>query len=187
MKINNIQLEERIYENAKNMLLKNGIKGWNMDQLSSISGITKITLYKIIESKEKLVEKCITDYIKNIHEKISEIIMKNDPIPETLEQIINIYPKLFDSNFTETINQVFLEFPSIENSTKKLENEGTKKIINFIKLAIEKGYLRNDLEPEFIFSLFKSVIHYFIKTNNKEFPQKIKLAFNCIVFGIKKD
>ena len=85
------------------------------------------------------------------------------------------------------MQEIFLEYPSIEQKIKKHNDEVTTQIISFFGDGIEKGILRNDISPVFIFEMLQAQVLYFINsgTTGAELTTKLKTGFNCLLYGIK--
>jgi AcrR family transcriptional regulator len=72
-KINNKSIQDNVFKITETLLLKHGIKGWNMDSVALEAGISKNTLYEIINSKEQLIEDVVINRLRNNVETITEI------------------------------------------------------------------------------------------------------------------
>ena len=71
-KVGDIEIESRVFDTTKEMLVKHGVRGWNMDDLSKECGVSKRTLYKIIGNKEDLLYKCLeSNFVKEIESRRS--------------------------------------------------------------------------------------------------------------------
>lgn len=188
MKFNDITVEQRIIEKTADLILKSGIKGWNMDKLSEEVGLAKNTLYKIIGSKEDLIEKVILQFIKSVQKQLVVIINREPDYLTAFRNVINLFPTLFNNFYTNSMQEIFMEYPSIEKSVTAHQDEITKVIINFIGKGIEEGIIKDEISKEFIFEMFQSFVIHFIKKGAKgtELSEKILISFNCLIDGIRK-
>lgn len=184
MKINDQNLIDRIISTTKSFLLKKRIKGWNLDDLARETGIAKMTLYKIIESKEKLIEKVIMNYICELQENIILMINKYSDERKILIDLIESYPDLFNNEFNSILAEIYKEYPTIEKNIRFHQNKATDMLIELFSKAQKNKIIRDDVSPEFILILLKSVLNHFIEYDEKNFSKNAKLAFNCIFNGI---
>jgi len=106
MKAKNKTLEERVYRAAEQFLTRYGIKGWNMNDLAAESGITKRTLYKIIESKEQLIRNIVFANVMDMREQLLFIIRSDKNFLQSLEQIVYKIPELLKSTFISKYGDV---------------------------------------------------------------------------------
>ncbi|MFZ5642913.1 MAG: TetR/AcrR family transcriptional regulator [Bacillota bacterium] len=187
MKANDKQIEQRILERTAEIIFDRGIRGWSMDQLAADVGLAKNTLYKIINSKEELIERVIIGYIRSVQTRMVEIINQERDYIIALEKITSEFPTLLNSLYTGSMQEIFLEYPSIEKRVRAHQDEMTIRIITFLKTGIDKGVLRSDAKPEFFFEILQALILHFIKTGTKgaELADKLRLAFNFLIKGIK--
>ena len=188
MKFNDVNIEQRILDKTTDLILRRGIKGWNMDQLSQEVGLAKNTLYKIIGSKEVLIEKIIIENIRRVQKQIANVIVnEKDPLV-ALEKVVILFPNLLNSDCTDSMQEIFIEYPAIEKSVQRHQDEITENIINFIDKCIQEGIIRGDITKEFMFEMLKALVLHFIKNGVKgeEMSRELALAFNCLMNGVRK-
>ena len=101
MKVKDALVEQRILDQARDLLLRRGLKGWNMDDLARASGLTKPTLYKIVSKKEKLIERVILDDIRSMLASMVEITEKERDYVEALSKILMEYPRFFENQHAD--------------------------------------------------------------------------------------
>lgn len=187
MKYNDKNIQVRILEQVSQLIFEKGVKGWNMDLLAEKSGLAKNTLYKVIGKKEDVIEKVVLEYINRIQRKLIPIITSGNEYMESLEELVKLFPELLDGFYTEHMQAIFLEYPSIECSVIKHRDEMTDSIISFFNRGKTQGLLKKELEPEILFGLLQSaVMHYSrLKLNSGELKEKLGTAFMYIIYGIK--
>ena len=187
-KANNKNIRKKIYNKASQYLLNYGLKGWNMDQLAAETGMAKNTLYKIIGYKEDMVKEIYLNKIKSIERKLKGIINKNKSYFKKFLELDKIFLDLIQYTESRQAREVFLEYPQVENEIRKIKERINNKIINFIKLGIEKEKLKNDNEADFYFDLTLSFAFYYVKEkeiqNNKELFRK---SLKALIKGIEKE
>jgi AcrR family transcriptional regulator len=167
MKVNDELVQQRLLETARELLAKKGLRGWNMDQLARAAGLTKPTLYKMIGSKEKLLETVILGQIHEMQSRMLEIIRGGEDYLEILDRMLRAYPDFFRTAHTDYMQEVLLEFPAIDSKVLAHADSVTEQLVTFFRGGIAMGRLRSDVEPELILELVRAVVHYAV-TSGKE-------------------
>lgn len=180
--------KDLLYNIAQKFIFERGIGNWNMDDLAKDAGITKRTLYKIIDSKEKLIEEILIGFIKGTHEEINRIINNEDDYFAAAYAIMKKFPELINRMNSHFIRDIYLQYPEMENVVNARRNELSAGVISFIDKGIRNGYLRKDLNPEFILQLFLAQVTYFIKYSGSEvvFADQLTQAFDALLKGIRE-
>ena len=186
MKFNDKRSEQQVLEKTAELLFRRGIRGWNMDELAAEAGLAKNTLYRIIGSKEQLIERVILDYSRRGHSRIVAIIDRECGYMETLQAIAEEYPEHMNSLYADFLRDIFLEYPDMEKTVRSYRDEMTTRITDFIRRGIVEGYLRADLQPEAVFELLQAIILFFMKAGFKgpELSGRIREGFYCILYGV---
>ena len=181
MKYNDQNIEAKVLQKTFELLQKYGIRGWNMDMLSLQSGLSKNTLYKIIGSKEDLMERVVLNHYQTIYLQLTRIIENAEDYIHTFKKMIQVYSDLSPAYFSE----IFNEYPNIEIKISVQYAGLRQKLIDYIRRGVEEGYLREDLSVDKIFELLRSVaLFYDSKFSEHERAEKIHFAFDCIIYGI---
>jgi AcrR family transcriptional regulator len=181
-----VNIKERAYKNASRYIFGQGIRGWSMDTLAADSGVTKRTLYKVIPSKEELVEQVVMQFIEGVQERIGAIIDSGTDYFSTMERIIESFPLFLDRINSRVFKDIFLEYPGIEEQVYKRRAELTTRLAAFFKTGIERGYLKSGLQPELVLEMYQALVLYFIKSGPQDggYSARIKTAFHALLYGI---
>ncbi len=184
-KIDDEQFEQRIREKTVELITRYGATGWNMDRLAAETGTSRNTLYKIIGSREKLIETVFIDYIRSVQENIAAVISRDGGYVETLHEIIEAFSRNFSSPFTAALGGIFLEFPSIEKKVREHQDRITNRIIGFLQLGIDRGIIREDVTAGFIFDTLRAVVIYSLTSGLKgeALVEKLSRSFHCLAYG----
>jgi len=143
-------MKDKIIITATKLFIKFGYKSATMDEIANEIGISKKTLYKSYESKEKLVNHVVTSVKNDLFQKIQEMIALNyDPIRENFEIqkfIINIYKDIPVAARLELMKY----YP--ETYCKEISAQHSKLIDYFIQntqKGVELGFYRKNLDAEY--------------------------------------
>ena len=185
-KINNKGIQDNVFKITEALLLKHGIKGWNMDSVALEAGISKNTLYEIINSKEQLIEDVVINRLRNNVETITEIF-SNEPdfirASETggrhLAHTICEYDLLI-------LPQVFREYPSIKEKFDSISGKLSTSIHHYLNQAKEDGVVRKDVDNDIAISCITAIIDHFLsgEDRGRKFEEQLYLAFSYLVRGI---
>lgn len=184
--VNNMKetTREKIYKAAQTLIFLYGIKGWNMDEFAKEAGITKRTLYKYIDSKEELVEKVLLDYIQNTQAALVQQLSKIPDFLTGLETILEIYPAMIMKMNSRVIQDIFKQFPAIEEHLIEKRLSFTADIKNYIQQGQRQGDVTLEVDADTIIEIMQSLIIYYSKSNPEHFGKKIKESFKTVIYGI---
>jgi AcrR family transcriptional regulator len=157
-----------------------------MDELAAAAGITKRTLYKIIESREKLIGDIVIGFIQDVQEKISSIISGEKNYDAAARRVMAEFPLLTGRMNSPAMAGIFALYPDVEKLVIDRRNELTAGLTAFIDRGIESGFFRKHLNAPFIMQLLQAMVLYFTKVSNGEeaFSKNISAAFSALMRGI---
>jgi len=146
---------ENLLTTARDFFMQYGIKSVSMDDLSSKLGISKKTLYQVVENKKDLVMKVIDNHIEIQNEEMVNILAADhDAIDEMLDfarYLIGLLKNL-RPGVTYDLQKYY---PEAWNKIQTLHHETINKIILAnIKKGIKEGVYRKNINPEIIAKLY---------------------------------
>jgi AcrR family transcriptional regulator len=185
-KINNKGIQDNILKITEVLLLKHGIKGWNMDSVALEAGISKNTLYEIINSKEQLIEDVVIDRLRNNVETITEIF-RNEPdfIRASETGGRHLAHTICECDLL-ILPQVFREYPSIKEKFDSISGTLSTSIHNYLNQAKEDGVVRKDVDNDIAISCITAIINHFLsgEYRGRNFEEQLYLAFSYLIRGI---
>ncbi len=180
MKYNDGATRERVIEKTIELLKLHGVRGWNMDKLSAETDLAKNTLYKIVRSKESLMEEVALKHCKRIYSQLLHISESDDDYFSTLEKLLQTYSEISPAYFAE----IFIEYPNVKSTVESQFAEAKQRLIEYIAAGIRAGYVK-DLGAEKIFDLLRAIGFFFVSVKDeRERSEKIQFAFQCVLCGI---
>ena len=147
-------LRQQIVETALNAFISKGIKNITMDEIATILGISKRTLYELFEDKEALLVACILKSQKDWQEKCKTIYEQSNNV---LEVILFVFQHSIEK-YKNTSHLFFEDMRKYPNVLAKLEErdkstlEGTLLLFN---QGVTQGIFRSDIN----FSISSMLIH----------------------------
>ncbi len=186
MKVNNPDIINNIYEKTRELIIGRGIKGWNTSELSKKVSLSKRTLYKIIGTKEDLIEKVVLSQIDKSFSFINTIIKEEGDSRKVGTRILKEGPKFLSSQQRITFPEIFNEYPGIKNKAIQRFEEVSAHLIKFLNKEIDSGQLRNDISPEFIIDLVRAIFEHYIRVGltGETLNNTLSVAFSCMMEGI---
>ena len=143
-------MKDKIITAATKLFIKFGYKTVTMEEIAKEIGISKKTLYKTYDSKEKLVSHVASSVKNELFQKIEEMLTRNyDPVRENFEIqkfIIDIYKDIPEAASLELRKY----YP--ETYSKEISVQYAKLIDYFIqntKKGIELGFYLKNLDVEY--------------------------------------
>jgi len=187
MKVCNEEIKGRIIHTARDFLRRYGLKGWNMDMLAHETGLAKNTLYKIIGSKEKLLEETVLSKIKGDLAHIGCIIHEETDYEKAIHKMTERFADLVKNNFDYVIPTIFLEYPAIEAKVISSREEIYASLYSFFNTGKENGLFRDDMTAEFVVDLIKGIVIHFFRSGltGDRFEMAFQCAIDCLVNGLK--
>lgn len=187
-KVGDKDIENRVFEATKELLLNNGVKGWNMDDLSEECGMSKRTLYKIIATKEELLLKTSLNSINHNISRIVEFFNSGKSYEYLLDNFSDVIIKMFDEFIIKNADALRKEYPRIGDMINKRRKSFNELYIEFFRKGKELGYYVESFDPELMYSFLNDIIEYNLlkcKTK-KEFEEKMYFAINVFIRGVRK-
>ena len=189
MKYKDVLITDRVYSVASSHIFSTGLKGWHMEQLAEECGLTKRTLYKIVPNKEKMVEQVMLRFINSVQQKLSNVFREGKDFKQTISDMADLFPQLVSGTNSVIIQEIFLEYPAMEEKLISRRSKITAGLIAFLQKGVQQGQLQKDLEPAFIIEMLQAFVLYFIRSDptGAQSPAKIRAAVHCLLHGILRD
>jgi AcrR family transcriptional regulator len=188
LKINNTVIQKNIIAMTEKLLHKHGIRGWNMDTVAHDAGMAKNTLYKIIGTKEQLIEKIV---ISRLRENIDAIvgIFKDEPdFLKAVETGSRYLAHGISRDNPLVLTQVFREYPAIREKFDSIAAKLSTSIHAYLNRAKKSGILRKDVDNDILISSVTAIINHYLSQNYKgrDFEERMFKALTYLLKGILK-
>ncbi|MCW3786393.1 TetR/AcrR family transcriptional regulator [Plebeiibacterium sediminum] len=186
-KVGDLELETRLFETTKEMLVKYGVRGWNMDELSKECGVSKRTLYKIIGNKEDLLYKVIEVNFLSEIEKRREYLNGVDDYVSKLDSFGSFFANNFEDFVLLNARDITKEYPRIEDMIKTRKQNLNNILTDFFKQGQKLGLIDKSIKPSFISNFIDVIITANINSgqSSAEFREKLKPELEIIIRGIR--
>lgn len=178
------ELLERLYDRAEFRISRFGPKNLRMDDLARDLGVSKKTIYSVVESKDALISGIIGRFIKELRQNM-ETLCASTSIP--FEAKFDQHFKLISGALSRFDERVFSEleryYPSIYEWVEQVRRETLPEVLRrLIVQGQQVGYVREDLNLEVFSEAFLQAVQGMFRTNSmnvhKLKPHEIPLALS---------
>ncbi|MCB9245748.1 MAG: TetR/AcrR family transcriptional regulator [Flavobacteriales bacterium] len=161
--------EQEIISQSARLFMRYGVKSVSMDDIARELGISKKTLYQVIDDKEELVHRSVEGFL-GMHTAECQACLNSDenPINQMLELVKHVALTMRDVNpallfdLQKYYSKSWKLFESFRY--KVVRNE----ILKNLRLGKDNGWYRDDLDEEVISTLYVNLIDAI--TNTDLFP-----------------
>lgn len=163
---------ENLLVTARDFFMQYGIKSVSMDDLSSKLGISKKTLYQVVDNKKDLVMKVIENHIELQNHEMEQIQAGDHNAIEEMLQFARYIIQLLKNLKPGVTYDLQKYYPEAWNKIEGLHMTTINNIIiSNIKKGIKEGVYRKSVNPEIISKLY--VAQALQITDEKLFPQRV--------------
>ncbi len=188
MKVNNASVQGTVLECTERLLKTQGIKGWTMDTVALEAGMAKNTLYKIIGTKEQLVEKIVIGRLRGNVDAIVGIFRHEGDFIPAVEKSARQLSQSIGRNDLRILPSIFREYPSIKKKFDSISGTLSTSIHGYLNRAKKSGILRKDIDNDILIGSVTAIINYFLsgKIMERDFEKRLYTAFMYLLRGILK-
>ena len=161
-KINICETEGRILEAARIVFLEKGLERTKMQDIADAASISRTALNYYFRKKEILYKRILEQIFYTIVPSVESIIEKKIPIFEKLNEIVDVYDKMFRENRTFPR----FVFNELQRNPKMLldylkDNKDALNYIDKLKIFLDSElgkYSVKNIAVEHIFTTFFSLL-----------------------------
>ncbi len=183
------ELREKILESAIECFAKTGFDRTKMDDIASLSDVSKGTLYLYFKSKEDLFYGICQSSLKKIIEQLNGMLITKENLASDAEKFYDYFQKEVNPYH----NLVLLEMSVMATRNPRLRKVLMQHRVNrhqviseFIEVQIKKGFARKDVDKDAIASgliglyeglVINKVMGVEDSTNRKAWSDTIRAIF----------
>ena len=187
MKAHNEHVITAVLKATLELLVSRGPRGWNMDDLAALSGISKRTLYKIVVSREAVIERVVLAELQHSMDAILDLVATESDAAHALGKLTRGVPDIVCSIETiGRINEIELQYPALKDRIKELQLKRSEQMQAVLKNGVTQGVLRSDIDPEFIARLQFGVVEICVDDgySGQELYERLTQAMDLVCRGI---
>ncbi len=186
-KVGDLDIESKVFEITKEMLIHKGVKGWNMDELSDACGVSKRTLYKIIGNKEDLLLKVSKSSITNDYQRRNAFLFSDKPYPEILDAFSECMTEGFDEFVLLNATHIVKEYPRIGDMIEEEKGKLAVLLAQFLKKGQDEGFVQNSLDVKLVSQFIQNIVTFNIHSCKSalDFKKQIVPELSIVISGIR--
>ncbi|HMV02330.1 MAG TPA: TetR/AcrR family transcriptional regulator [Chitinophagales bacterium] len=151
----NLELEDQVFCKAKDLFMSIGIRSTTMDDIAKDLGISKKTLYKVVENKGDLVTQCVIHDANARRLEVDAIVKEySNPIEQMLQLGIHILNSIKQHKIS-IIHDLMKFYPESWRIITEHKETYVKEIIKQnLKKGIQSGAYRKDIKIDIYANFF---------------------------------
>lgn len=181
-------LEQKIILAAIEEMKIHALK-FTMDDLTKRLRMSKTSLYKSVESKDKLLDAIILYVIDEFNRNELQIIEKDIPVNKKIIAFIQLYLEIFNSLGNIVYEDLRMMYEDKWKQWVEFQNEKIEMLMSLLKEGIEKEEFRKVNLAVVRQCLLVSSVNLtdvrFLRENNLNYSSVIETLFDVIFNGIK--
>ena len=152
-------LKLRIMEVALRAFSERGIRAVKMDDVASMLGISKRTLYEVYKDKEELLFQCLKAFDEERKERTRQFCEQERNV---MDIIIFAYRQKVEE--TQRINPVFYDdihkYPRVVRYMEDQHERTREQFLQFLLRGVDEGFFRPDVNYSMVPHLFDGIGRY---------------------------
>ncbi|MBM7712809.1 TetR/AcrR family transcriptional regulator [Enterococcus xiangfangensis] len=174
---------KKIIDAAYQLMIKNGIQKTSVKEVSELSGISFVTMYKYFKSKEELAEEVALQFFKENSQELQAIAED-----ETLDFLLKfkkfeLRSKQLRLTLTPEVNEEFMRAFSESKAVQTYAKEWNDRFWQLmIKSGRKSGVINSDVSDEAI-SLFANMFTEYVSTHISD-PKLIPQFEKLFMYGL---
>lgn len=185
-KVDSEEYRTLVFENAKALINKKGIKGLSMVELAKNCGIAKQTLYTMVGNKENLLISIHMEDMEANFNSFKNRLESIDNSVESIKALSTVIPKRLAGFTRKFANELSELYPEIHQRIQKSHEKHNTQFRKYVDLWKEHGYIKEDIDSAFFILILKIIIERFLQSDLTEdqFINEASKALSYLFFGI---
>lgn len=187
MKVGNEEVIELVFETATAMILANGLKSLNMDELAKECNLAKATLYKIIESKALLVGKIALHFYENTFAKLYNHYLESPSLGSLVKGSIDSLEEISVGKLRVLVREIYVTYPFIKDDIEEYLLTLEEKVYTLFRKFQVEGLIVQDVNLRLLIEIIRKTLQMSIDSNESDevIKEKINIFNKLIVRGLQ--
>ena len=183
-----MELKERIMEGAVTCFQEKGIK-FTMDDLAEKLGMSKKTIYTVVEGKDELLVEMVEHVFSSIKESEAQVLWdENLTTVDKVRKILGVFPDAYkDINF-QGVFELRDKYPEIYRLVEERLETGWEATIALLEQGMTEGVIRKIDIPIFKMIYEASLEQFFkrdiLQRNGISYQRALEEVVEILVDGI---
>jgi AcrR family transcriptional regulator len=151
---------QKILDRSRSLFMMRGVSPLTMEEIASLQGISKKTLYRYFPNKETLVSAAIEERLAEVAEKIAEIAGKADlSFLEKIQEILRAVSRQMAELGEGLVRDLYYNHPDLWARIDRYRQEHVFAIIETMLVnGAKSGFIRRDIDERLVPALFITTI-----------------------------
>ncbi len=159
-------IQQKLLRVAHDLYMSLGIRSVSMDDVAREMGISKKTLYQLVENKEELVLRVMEEDGRCDMEQLNRNLNDSKDAIDEFVRNSRYFIRQMRQISPTTLRDLQKYYRHIwESQTKRHQLEFSQSVARNIERGMEEGLYRNDLHPQIIANFFAGSVMMMIDTN----------------------
>lgn len=165
------QPEDLILEHGFELLHRDGIRSFTVENLAQDLGMSKKTIYKFFPSKQRLLEKMFEFASSQVVWHFQRIREKEPTAIHQIVRIIGLLSSTSSKISIRRIGDIKIRYPMIWKQMEEFRLNRKNDFLAIFKLGQEQGLIRKSLDVELTATMFMHILsstfqpEFFIQNN----------------------
>ncbi len=190
MKVHDEHVIARVLDTTVNLILVRGARGWSMDELAVRSGLSKRTLYKIVGSRDELLECVVLRQMqKGLDVLVGLVAAEADAARALARLTLSAASTVSSFALVGLIRDLERRYPALAVKVQELKRRRTEPVLTILQRGMNKGALRADVEPEFVTQLAFGIIGTCVAEGYRgsDLHRRLTQGFDLLCRGLLAD
>ncbi|MBD3304821.1 TetR family transcriptional regulator [candidate division KSB3 bacterium] len=145
---NTSKKRQQLLETARDLFFQHGIKRVTVEEICRMAHVSKMTFYKYFTNKEDIAEHVLRLLMEQGWRKLNEVEALPIPFPQKL-RLMQEYKLAITAQLSPDFLEELAQMPFYVQERKKW----TRRVMQFITDAQQRGDIRPEIRPEFILAM----------------------------------
>ncbi len=146
----------QILDRSRAIFMARGVSSLSMDQIASLQGVSKKTLYRFFPNKDALLSCAIEERFQQIAAEVARI--GNDPrLPfvTRLKGIFGVISRQFAALGENLVKDIYYNKPDIWERVDRFQRERIFSVVTkLLEEGVKRGFIRGDIDGRLVPVLF---------------------------------
>lgn len=141
----------QLVKTAKKLFWKHGIKRVSVQEICQEAGLSKMTFYRQFKNKNEVAAEVLENLVESNMQKYRAIMDQDISYPKRIHQLIEMKHEESKDISQEFIQDLYQKgYSDLMQRMEAHRERGIQVLMEDLKLAQEKGWIRKDIKLKFI-------------------------------------
>jgi AcrR family transcriptional regulator len=162
--ISQTEKRQKIIDRSRSLFLMRGVSSLTMEEIATLQGISKKTLYRYFPNKEALVSAAIQERLAKVAQQIAEIGQKEDrSFLERMQEILHVVSRQMAELGEGLIRDLYYNHPDLWARIDRYRQDHVFAVIESLLVeGTRSGFIRRDIDGRLVPVLFITTISSFM-------------------------